>query len=143
MVGQHDRNLHFKEKYGSILSGIYDKELPDHIPSAKDLETIKKISRENYYNHSTVIDIELAGFEILGGLLKLFTNCILEFEQNGKIKDAQNQRLLRKMSDQFSKPIQSSNISLYKKLLICTDYVSRMTDGYAMKLFKKLKGIEI
>jgi dGTPase len=133
----------FRDNYSKIISGSFDKELPDYIPSAADLDKIKKMSRNKYYNHSSVIDIELAGFEVLGGLLKLFTDCIIEFEQKGKIKDAQNIRILLKMSQQFSEPILSKEVSVYKKLLICTDFISRMTDGYAMKLFKKLKGIEL
>ena len=125
------------------MIGKFDKELPDCIPSTNDLEAIKKLSKAKYFAHSSVIDIELAGFEVLGGLLEKFTDIIVEFEKTGQIKDPQNVRLLLKMAGQFAEPIKSANVSVYKKLLICSDFVSRMTDGYAMKLYKKLKGIEL
>ena len=133
----------FIDNYDSILEGKFDKELPDAIPSSNDLNEIKKVSRENFYNHSTVIDIELAGFDVLGGLLDSFVQIAIEIHTNGEIRDPRNTRLLQKMSQQFSSALIKEDASLYQRLLICTDFVSRMTDGFAMKLYKKIKGIEL
>lgn len=139
----------FKDKYNDIMTGRFDKELPDCIQSTSDLDRIKQLCINSYFGHSSVIDIELAGFEVLGGLLDCFTGIIIEFEEKRRkgekleIKDARNKRLLLKMTSQFAEPLKSPEVSVYKKLLICADFVSRMTDGYAMKLYKKLKGIEL
>ncbi len=36
----------------------------------------------------------------------------------------------------------SDNEKLYRRLLLATDYVSGMTDSYAKRLYRELKGIE-
>lgn len=81
------------------------------------------------------IDIELAGSDVLAGLLSEFVAVIINPE------DAKSKRLLLKMPEQFQTIIKSKEETYYKKLLVSCDFVSRMTDGHAMKLYKKLKGI--
>jgi dGTPase len=133
----------FNANYGEIMTGVFDKELPDHIASASELTAIKKLSQNKFYGRSAVIDIELAGFDVLGGLLGCFTDVVLELHSTGQIKDHRNKRLIKKMSEQFSNRIMDEKITLYEKLLICADFISRMTDGYAMKLYKKITGMEL
>ena len=126
----------FKKNYKAIMRGVYDKELPNEIPSKDLLKKIKELSFSQYFSHSTVIDIELAGFDVLAGLLEAFVFAIKD------PKDDKSKRLLLKMPRQSQLIIKSANETFYKKLLVCSDFVSRMTDGHAMKLYKKLKGIE-
>ncbi|MDR1890041.1 MAG: hypothetical protein LBQ81_11805, partial [Zoogloeaceae bacterium] len=54
---------------GRGLAGRFDKSLLEASPAAVPLQAIKEIARENIYVARPALEIETAGFEVLGGLL--------------------------------------------------------------------------
>ncbi len=107
------------------------KNLPDESKGA--LSTISTISVREIYNHHSVVEIELAGFKILNTLLDIFTDA-LQHRDSSYAK-----KLLSRIPSQY----ELNNGSLYLDLLSVVDFVSGMTDTYALELFQNLSGISI
>ncbi|MDZ7721486.1 MAG: dNTP triphosphohydrolase [candidate division KSB1 bacterium] len=118
-----------------IINGSYNNGLLDVLTDQNALlSEIKKISIDNIYNHDSVLELEIAGFKIMSDLLSLFVPAMLK--QN---PDHRDQKILRLIPEQFH----SGDDTVYKKVLSVLDYLSGMTDPYAIELYRKLFGIEI
>ncbi len=118
-----------------LLAGTLNKSLIDLLPQ-KQLDAvleIDKISVEKVYNHKSVIEIELAGYNVIGGLLAEFMEAIV----SPKMK--KSEKLLALIPAQFD----IKNVSFYEQILAVVDYISGMTDLYAIDLYRKLNGISI
>jgi dGTPase len=101
--------------------------------SGMAMEEIKKISLSRIYKDPAVIQIEIAGYKILGTLLEEFTPAILD------PKDSLSEKLLSIIPEQYH--LQSEN--LYDQLQTIVDFVSGMTDLYALDLYRKITGINL
>ncbi|WP_114941813.1 dGTP triphosphohydrolase [Mucilaginibacter endophyticus] len=128
----------WKEKYDEIMNGRFNKELLDICPSNAELENIKQNLIKRAFNHPLVLKIELAGFEVLGGLLREF--CGAAFDKFEKTK---NRKLFALIPEQFLTAEGKWHADSAEKLLQVTDFVSRMTDSYAIDLYRSLKGINL
>jgi dGTPase len=80
-----------------------------------------------------VVEKELAGYHVIYGLLEDFVGALTQPDL------AKSQKVLRLIPNQFR--ISTGN-SLYQNLLSIVDFISGMTDVYAMDLFRKLRGIQ-
>lgn len=130
----------FLDSEAAMTAGEYDTPLGDVIPSAGELEALKKLARERCYRAPDVIEIELAGYEALGGLLEHFVLAVVpehaaRKERPGREKKALE--LLRQRGVRVDEP------SAYRRILRITDYVSGMTDRHALATYRRLKGIAI
>jgi dGTPase len=123
--------LDFESK---ILSGEFDESLTSIIPSADSLKEIIDITRRKVYESCEVIEVKVAGYEVLGGLLEEFVTAISN-EQLSK------SYLIKKLLPNFN--LADESLDLYKKILKVTDYISGMTDSYAVSVYKKIKGISL
>ena len=85
----------------------------------------------------TVVQIEAAGFEVLGGLLHCFVPALLV----GRIQRRSSAE--SKMLSAICRRNSGAEPTEYEKLLNATDFVSGMTDSFAVMLFRRLKGIEL
>lgn len=101
--------------------------------SRQAMETVKKVSVSRIYKDPTVIQIEIAGYKILGTLLEEFTPAILDPD------DLLSEKLLSIIPQQYH--LQSEN--LYDRLQTIVDFVSGMTDLYALDLYRKITGINL
>ncbi|MFO0728575.1 MAG: dNTP triphosphohydrolase [Myxococcota bacterium] len=113
-----------------ILSGRFDAALTTEVPSGKLLDEIKKETRRLCYEAREVIEIELAGYEVLTHLLELFVPVALGRDEK------RDRRLLKLL------PIAPSGTP-YERLLRVTDHLSGMTDSYAVALYRKLLGVSL
>lgn len=123
----------FIENLAEIENGTYSKSLITEIPSAKSVNELKKLAENNLYNYQPVAEIETAGFEIIHGLLEI----ILELQTSPGTKRNKQRALL--FPEHIIKP--AENLSHYEKLLTATDFVSGLTDGAAINLFNKIRGV--
>ncbi|WP_132867292.1 deoxyguanosinetriphosphate triphosphohydrolase [Scytonema millei] len=124
----------FLDFESGILSGEFDAPLTSVIPSANSLKEIVDITRRKVYESCEVIEVKVAGYEVLGGLLEEFITAISQ-EQLSK------SYLIKKLLPNFKADDES--LDLYKKILKVTDYISGMTDSYAVSVYKKIKGISL
>jgi dGTPase len=66
----------FLENEDAILSGEFDDELLEQSPVAHPLQAVLKVAKETIYTARPALEIETAGFEVLGALLGLFTHAV-------------------------------------------------------------------
>ena len=85
---------------------------------------------EKIYRSRDVLDIELAGFRIISTLLELMIDAVRSPQK------AYSQLLINRVSSQYS--IQAS--TLYGRIQAVLDYVSGMTDVFALDLYRKING---
>lgn len=127
----------FLEKESLLLEGKLQQSLLDVLPEHY-LPLLKKIDEFSYrkiYNQKNVVEIEIAGFNVIGKLLDLFVSALLE------PKNAKSDKVLQLISPQF--PIDKEKRSMYNNLQSITDYISGMTDLFAIDLYRKITGITI
>jgi dGTPase len=127
----------FKANINRILDGTLDKALYDLIKTDNSsLSYIAKFSCENIYNHRSVVEIENAGYNVLRELLQHFIPPVLKPEsERRKIEDKAVKLIPQQFLFNTEKP--------YEKVLGVIDYISGMTDNYAVELYKRIKGIDM
>ncbi len=124
-----------------ILAGKFEQDLLSVISSGNQLEEIKRISVQEIYSHTSVVEREATGYEVLGGLLHSFINAVNETYAGNPSWKSKN--LLKLMPKQFLGDNGTPDDDLYTRLLKMTDFVSGMTDSFAVSLFRKIKGISL
>lgn len=124
----------FAEKYSQIMGGEHIKPLVDSLSgsSLQAMENIKQLAINKVYNHRKVVEIEIAGFQILSSLMDIFCQAVLN-PQSGH-----SRKVTQLIPDQFK-----TNGSSYEKILSVLDFVSGMTDVYALETYRLIKGINL
>ncbi len=124
----------FMSNYDSIMAGAQKKSLIKEISpvASKAMKEVVDVSVNRIYCHSTVVAVELAGFRIISTLLESFSNAILHESNYGK-------KLLKMFPDQYD----ASTGDDYTKLQSVVDFVSGMTDVYALDLYRKITGMSL
>jgi dGTPase len=124
----------------SILRGELEDELLNlDLPARDALRRIKERSRETIYATTRGVEIEAAGYEVLGGLLDVFYGAVDDLARHGSGAARRSEKLARLVPAQFLAPTATP----YERLLRMTDFVSGMTDSYAVSLYKKVRGISL
>ena len=85
------------------------------------------------YNSKPVLDIELSGYQIMATLMDRMVEAAVYPDRY------YSQQLLRRVSSQYD--IQSDDLET--RILAVIDYISGMTDIYALDIYQKIKGISL
>lgn len=121
-----------------IMEGKFNQSLLDVIPGMQDaLKRISEVSVARIYNAKKVIELEIAGFRIMSGLVEDFVTAALTPRE---MRDKEHRKILELLPQQF---LFDETSSPYEKVMRMLDFISGMTDVYALKLYRKLRGIEI
>ncbi|MCU4175219.1 dGTP triphosphohydrolase [Carboxylicivirga sp. N1Y90] len=121
-----------------ILKGEYNKSLIQDIPELeKTMQDIENKSIDRIYNARNVVELEIAGFRIMSSLIEDFVTSALTSLEN---RDKEQKKILELLPNQFSFKESSTP---YIKVMHILDFISGMTDLFALKLYRKLKGIDI
>lgn len=127
----------FMKNRKAIIEGNWDNTLIDVVESSSPgLKKAEKLSIEKIYNHNSVIEVEIAGYHVMSGLLNLFIPAALSHKPGPLGK-----KMLHLVPDQFD--IKDKSATAYEKAMGIVDYIAGMTDGYAIELYRKASGIEI
>jgi dGTPase len=126
----------FMEKEAELLQGALQKSLIDYLPGSELqlMKTIDEFSIEHIYNHRSVVEIEIAGYNVIGGLLKEFFAAVIN------PKPAKSKKLLQLISQQFV--ITGERDRLYNDMQSVVDFIAGMTDLFAVDVYRKITGIE-
>lgn len=129
----HEVSNIFIRYYHEIMQGSFASALISKLdgPLKKALDTCRKESVRRIYNHPEVVKIELTGYNVLGWLMNEFSEAVLNPDT------AYNSKLLSLMPVQF-RPESNDTFARIQSVL---DFVSGMTDLYAVQLYKDLRGI--
>lgn len=122
----------FVENEEKILAGDFEGALVKHInlPLKQAYEECSRIAIKKIYRSRDVLDIELAGFHVISTLLELMIDAVQSPEK------AYSELLINRVSSQYD----INSPTLYGKIQAVLDYISGMTDVYALDLFRKIKG---
>lgn len=125
----------FIENEDSILAGNFNGALIKHISSLPDAayKEATKVSYNKIYKTKDVVDIELAGHRIIGFLLDTLIAAI----ENPKAK--YSELILSRIPEQY----ETNAPLLYDRILAILDFVSGMTDVYALDLYRKITGMSL
>jgi dGTPase len=125
----------FLEQEEAILQGTFQGALIDHIDALprEAYRHCAALSVKRIYRARDVLNVELAGYKIIGFLLDAFIDATLN---PGKVYST---LLLRSFPEQFS----TDEKTTYARIQAVTDYISGMTDVYALDLYRKLTGMNL
>ena len=134
----------FLENETAILDGEFDEELLEQSPVAVPLQAVLKLAKETIYTARPALEIETAGFEVLGALLGLFTDAVEAAAGVEGTRFTTRERMLMKLlPTQFLGHHGEPDPDPYVRLLQVADFVAGMTDSYAVDMFRKLKGFDL
>lgn len=133
----------FVENEAAILAGKFEQPLIQCTSVADPLEAIVARSRKTLYANPRGLEIEAAGFEVIGGLLDLFVEAVEALAAGGKAVAPRWRNLLELAPESAIGPNRAPALDAYTRLLRMTDYVSGMTDSFAVSLYRKLRGISL
>lgn len=119
------------------MVGEFDKDLISCIDQdiIENLEYIKILVRKYVYQHPPVLQSEASGFEVIEYLIDSFASTINIEEKTTKQKKMRNL-----LPEEFQPKDEKDD---YKQVLRILDYISGMTDKYAVHLYRRMRGIEI
>lgn len=118
-----------------LLSGTFQGCLIDHISEVPRQAYLRcsQTAISKIYTSSDVLEIELAGNRIISELLDKLIDAVRFPEK------AYSQLLLNKVPQQY----ETRAPSLYGKVQAVIDYISGMTDVYALDLYRKINGMSL
>ena len=107
------------------------KQLPEPLLSA--YASCSKIAVEQIYRSRIVLDIELAGYKVISALLEHYVEAVMHPTH------AYSERLLDRVPSQYD--VRAEDV--YTRLLAVLDFLSGMTDVYALDMYRMIQGIDI
>jgi len=122
----------FLENEKAILDGTFSESLIRHIsPTPREAYgQCAELSVQKIYRSRDVLEVELAGFRIISTLLDLMVEAVQNPERE------YSKLLINRVSSQYD--INAKDI--YNRLLAVLDYISGMTDVYALDIYRKING---
>lgn len=155
-------------EHARVLDGSLPSLIPSDSPAGKVLDLLKTYCRAKVYCHEIVQRVELAGYTAIYGLLDQFAcllncnadrfACSLDYSKN---KDNTNKPIIieKKLLTLFPKNYVKVYFDDLKKIEVTdvdykfrewnirahlvTDFISGMTDDFAMKTYQTLSGMKL
>lgn len=138
--------LEFVNSYDAIMAGQYEGDLLTNSKANKVAEFLRGLAKEYIYNNKDVVTSEIVGFNMVTYMLDTFIPIVLDPETEPY--KGYNGRVYSMISKNY---IFACNNSLkagectpeYYKVQLVIDYISGMTDSYAVHIYKTLKGMQL
>lgn len=140
----------FSKSYDMILQGRFEYDLFYDNNHSLTVRMLKKAMSKFVFDSRIITEPEVSAQVILNFLLDKFVPAVARFDNCG-VMTTQDKKVITLISsnyiDDYFKAKKSDGITdegdlLYRKILIATDFISGMTDGYAKTLYKKMSGLE-
>ena len=118
-----------------ILNGTFKGSLIDHIsPLQHDAyRRCAALSVERIYLSRPVLDVELSGYKIMATLMEQMVEAVMHPDRY------YSQQLIGRVSSQYD--INADDLET--RLMAVIDYISGMTDVYALDVYQKINGISL
>ena len=125
----------FVDHEEDILNGSFEGSLIDHISDLqhKAYENCASLSVKRIYKSRPVLDVELSGYKIMETLMGHFIEAARHPER------FYSKQLISRVSSQYD--IDSPDLET--RLMAVIDYISGMTDVYALDVYQKICGISL
>ena len=118
-----------------ILQGTFTGSLIKHIdtPLREAYQRCVELSRAKIYRSKPVLDVELSGYKIMETLMETLISAAVHPEK------FHSQQLISRFSSQYD--INSPHLAT--RIMAVLDYISGMTDIYALDIYQKIEGIAL
>ena len=148
----------FLNRYNAIMSNDYTQVKDLELLKCKSalVDELKRVTAENCFSCQEVIALELEGHRVISTLLDIFVPTLIESSGKDLSKPkTYSGKLFKLISSNFTYVAlyphnaeavkledQINDLSAYERLLLVTDFISGMTDSYAVDIYQKLTGIK-
>ncbi len=133
----------FGDEEKAILDGKFDSELLSKIKCRNHIDSIREFSKKRVYKTKESLRVQVPGFQIIGSLLDAFVPSIINLGDNSHIQP-KNKKIKEFMQGVLGfKAKELEEPDIYKRLLYVTDFISGMTDSYAISIYKTITGISL
>ena len=125
----------FCEHEEEILNGTFEGALIDHVPE-QQLQAYRQcaaLSFKKIYRSKPVLDVELSGFRIIDNLMEVMIEAARHPDR------FYSKQIIQRVSSQYD----IDNPDLQTRIMAIIDYISGMTDVYALDIFQKINGISL
>ena len=118
-----------------ILSGSFDGCLIDRIPEPQRTayKNCTRLSARKIYKSKPVLDVELSGFKIMETLMEIMVEAAVHPDR------FYSRQLISRVSSQYD----IASPDLETRIMAVIDYISGMTDVYALDIYQKINGISL
>ena len=125
----------FVDHEDDILNGEFQGSLIDHISDLpqKAYKNCCSLSVARIYKSRPVLDVELSGYQIIQTLMEQFINAAVYPER------FYSKHLISRVSSQYD--IDAPDLET--RIMAIIDYISGMTDVYALDVYQKINGISL
>ena len=125
----------FVENEEKILNGEFEGSLMKHISERqfKAYQRCSEVSVAKIYNSKPVLDVELSGYKIMATLMEQMVEAAVNPWR------FYSRQLLQRVSSQYD----ISSDDLETRIMAVIDYISGMTDIYALDVYQKINGISL
>ena len=125
----------FMDHEQEILNGTFTGSLIDHI-SERQREAYRRcarLSEARIYRSRPVLDVELSGYKIMETLMQQMVEAVIHPDRY------YSKQLIGRVSSQYH--IDAPDLET--RLMAVIDYISGMTDVYALDVYQKINGISL
>lgn len=125
----------FMRHEDEIMSGEFSGSLIDSIDDrlVKAYRNCTELSKKKIYKSKPVLDVELSGFKIMDSLMEVMTEAAVNPQR------FYSRQLISRVSSQYD----ISAPDLETRIMAVIDYISGMTDVYALDIYQKINGISL
>ena len=129
----------FQQNEEAILLGHFDQALTDSILSSSVMKKISEHSVKKIYRSRQVLEREAGGYEVISKLMDRF--CVAAYHKIFGKAAPRDKTICALLPEEFQLQIEKEGITVYQTLMFITDYISSLTDRYAMRLYKIVNGL--
>ena len=135
----------FMNNHDAIMSGnvngifdICEKNVRDCVNAAKGL------ARDEIFQHPRKVELEIGAYSTISTLLNVSCSAALDYVKKGSADDSKTRRVVDLLGLDLTSIEKSCGVSKeYAAIRQVLDYVSGMTDNYAMHLARQFNGLGI
>ncbi len=121
----------------ALLKGSWNGSLADKIKDSETLSQVGDFSFREIYRSRQVLDVEIAGFEVIQGILAAYMDAFVQGFSHHK-----SGLLTQLMPEDLAYALKNEE-DADEKVHLILDFVSGMTDRAALSFYRNMKGIEI
>lgn len=123
---RHEDEIMRGEFSGSLIDSIDDR-------LVKAYHNCTELSKKRIYKSKPVLDVELSGFKIMDSLMEVMTEAAVNPQR------FYSRQLISRVSSQYDISVPD----LETRIMAVIDYISGMTDVYALDIYQKINGISL
>lgn len=131
-----------------ILKGDFNRELLDDGPYKDIKDSLKILAKNKIFQSKERIFTDILAAKVLRKLLDTFVEGMIDWLNNGENASLTSKNIKVLISENYIinyeselRECKNKEEEIYTTLKLCIDFISGMTDQFAVDLYKKLQGI--